>query len=364
MRRIAIAGGGQCAAAAAATLRSRGFDGEVTIVSAEADLPYERPPLSKDYLLGKRAAAELRIRPPEWFSEQDIGLHLATSVAEVHPGDRRLGLSDGRILGYDLLLIASGGRPRPLPAVADDRIVYLRTRGDADVLGERIRAAGDIVILGGGFIGCEIAAAARTLGAQVTILEMQDTLLQAALGHEAGAAIASIHRGAGVAVRTGEPVREVTANPSGLLVRTDQGELRCGLLLVATGMLPNTEFLAGTGLDAPGGVVVDEYSRTSVEGIYAAGDVAMTYHRGHDAHLRVEHYDNAINRAQPPRRPCSAALSPTPTRTGSGPTCTSTTCSRSGWYTVTTRRSCADRPPAGSSRCSTWLGASCRRYSP
>lgn len=294
VRRIAIAGGGQCAAAAAAALRSRGFDGEMTIVSAEADLPYERPPLSKDYLLGKRSAAELRIRPPEWFSEQDIRLQLATSVAEVHPGERRLRLSDGRVLGYDLLLIASGGRPRPLPGVADDRIVYLRTRGDADVLGERIRAAGDIIILGGGFIGCEIAAAARTLGAQVTILEMQDTLLQAVLGREAGAAITSIHRAAGVAVRTGEPVREVTAHPDGLAVRTDHGELRCGLLLVATGMLPNTEFLAGTGLDAPGGVVVDEYSRTSIDGIYAAGDVAATYHRGHDAHLRVEHYDNAI----------------------------------------------------------------------
>ena len=173
MRRIAIAGGGQCAAAAAATLRSRGFDGEVAIVSAEADLPYERPPLSKDYLLGKRAAAELRIRPPEWFSEQDIGLHLATSAAEVHPGDRRLGLSDGRILGYDLLLIASGGRPRPLPAVADDRIVVpahpwrcrCARRTDPGRRGHRHP--------GRRFHRLRDRAAARTLGAQVTILEMR-----------------------------------------------------------------------------------------------------------------------------------------------------------------------------------------------
>jgi 3-phenylpropionate/trans-cinnamate dioxygenase ferredoxin reductase subunit len=294
LRRIVIAGGGQCAAVAAATLRSRGFDGEVTIVGAETDLPYERPPLSKDYLLGKATAGDLRIRPPEWFSEQDIRLGLGTSVAKVHPGDRRIRLSDGGTAGYDLLLIASGGRPRPLPGIADDRIVYLRTRADADVLGERIRAAGNIIILGGGFIGCEIAAAARSLGAQVTILEMQDTLLQAALGREAGAAIVGIHRAAGVAVRTSEPVREVTVDSGGLLVRTGQGELRCGLLLVATGMLPNTEFLVGTGLDAPGGVAVDEHCRTSIDGIYAAGDVAATYHPGHDAHLRVEHYDNAI----------------------------------------------------------------------
>ena len=294
VRRIVIAGGGQCAAAAAATLRSRGFDGQLTIVSAEAELPYERPPLSKDYLLGKMTAAQLLIRPPAWFTEQDIGVCLATSVTEVHPGDHRLSLSDGRTLGYDLVLIASGGRPRPLPGVTDERVVYLRSRSDSDDLGHRIRAAGEIVVLGGGFIGCEVAAAARTLGARVTILEMRDTLLPAALDGDAGAVIAGIHREAGVAVRTGEPVRSVTARPDGVVVRTDRGELRCGLLLVATGMLPNTGFLAGTGLDDPGGVAVDEFCRTGVDGLYAAGDVASTYHPDHGTHLRVEHYDNAI----------------------------------------------------------------------
>jgi 3-phenylpropionate/trans-cinnamate dioxygenase ferredoxin reductase component len=293
-RRIAIIGAGQCAASAAAALRARGFDGDVTIVGAEAELPYERPPLSKDYLLGKTTADDLRIAGPEWFTEHDVTLHLATSVWQVDPGDRRLHLSDGRELGYDTLLIASGGRPRPLAGVADDRVVYLRTRQDADALGERIRAAGEVVILGGGFIGCEIAAAAHTLGAQVTILEMQEALLQAALGPDVGAVIGDIHRAAGVTVRTGEAVRAVAAGRDGLTVRTDQGELRCGLLLVATGMLPNAEFLAGSGVPVSGGVVVDEYCRTGVDGVYAAGDVAVTYHPGHGAHLRVEHYDNAI----------------------------------------------------------------------
>jgi len=172
-RRIAIIGAGQCAAAAAGALRSRGFDGELAIVGAESEPPYERPPLSKDYLLGKTAAGELQIRPAEWFVEQAIALHLATSAVEIDPGSRRIRLSDGGSIGYDLLLIASGGRPRPLPGITDDRVVYLRTRQDADTLGERIRAGGDLVILGGGFIGCEIAAAARTLGAQVTVLEMR-----------------------------------------------------------------------------------------------------------------------------------------------------------------------------------------------
>lgn len=292
--RIAIIGAGQCAAAAGAALRSRGYDGEVVIVGAEAELPYERPPLSKDYLLGKATADELRIQSPDWFSEHDIRLALATSVLEVDPGARRLRLSDGQDVGFDHLLIASGGRPRRLPEIADDRIIYLRTRQDAEVLSERLRAAGEITILGGGFIGCEIAAAARTLGADVTMLEMQDTLLQAVLGAEAGAAVTSIHRAAGVTVRTGEAVRAVTAGPGGVTVRTDRDELRCGLLLAAIGMVPNVEFLDGSGISVNGGVVVDDYCRTNADGIYAAGDVAVTYHPSHRAHLRVEHYDNAI----------------------------------------------------------------------
>jgi 3-phenylpropionate/trans-cinnamate dioxygenase ferredoxin reductase component len=292
--RIAIIGAGQCAAAAAAALRSRGYDGDLTVIGAEAEPPYERPPLSKDYLVGKATADELRIKAPDWYADHAVELHLATSVVRVDPAGRLLHLSDGRTVGYDVLLIASGGRPRTLPDVSDERVVYLRTRADADALREKIRAAGDIAILGGGFIGCEAAAAARTLGAQVTILEMQDTLLQAPLGPEAGAAVTGIHQAAGVTVRTGESVRTVTTGPGGVSVQTDRGELRCGLLLVAIGMVPNTEFLAGSGLRLDRGVVTDEYCRTSIDGIYAAGDVAVTYHRGHGAHLRVEHYDNAI----------------------------------------------------------------------
>jgi 3-phenylpropionate/trans-cinnamate dioxygenase ferredoxin reductase component len=293
-KRIAIIGAGQCAAAAAVALRARGFDGEVIIIGAEAELPYERPPLSKEYLLGKATADELRIKDPEWFAANQIQVHLATSVLSVDARDRQLQLSDGRTLGYDALLIAAGGRPRTLPGVTDDRIVYLRTRQDADTLGARIRAAGEIVILGGGFIGCEIAAAARALGAEVTILEMQDTLLQSVLGPEVGAAVASLHRAAGVRLRTAEQVRDVTAGPGSLTVRTDHGELRCGLLLSATGMVPNTEFLEGSGLKLAGGVLVDEHCRASIDGIFAAGDVAATFHPRHGTHLRVEHYDNAI----------------------------------------------------------------------
>ena len=293
-RRFVLIGAGQCAVAAAEALRGRGFDGGLILVGAEAELPYQRPPLSKDYLLGKGSAAELAIREAAWFEEHAVEVRLGTSVTRVEARDRLLHLSTGERLGYDAALIATGGRPRRLPGISGDRIAYLRTRQDADALSEHIRQAGDILILGGGFIGCEVAAAARSVGAGVTVLEMQDTPMQAAFGPIVGEAIAQIHRSAGVIFRTGERVRRVSEDPSGLVVHTDRAELHCGLLLVAAGILPNIEFLAGCDLDLADGVVVDQYCRTSIEGIFAAGDVATQFHPLFGIRLRVEHEDNAI----------------------------------------------------------------------
>jgi 3-phenylpropionate/trans-cinnamate dioxygenase ferredoxin reductase subunit len=293
-RRFVLIGAGQCAAAAAAGLRSRGFDGELVLIGSEADLPYERPPLSKDYLTGKTTAQDLRIEAAAWFGEHAVQLRLATSVDRIDPRGRVLHLSTGELLSYDAVLIASGARPRQLPGITGDRVVYLRTRQDADALAARIRQDGDILILGGGFIGCEVAAAARSLGADVTVLEMQDTPLQAVLGAEVGEVVAGIHRAAGVTLRTGERVQRVTEHPGGLVVHTDRAELRCATLLVAAGVLPNVEFLHGSGVALDNGVVVDEYCRTSVDGIYAAGDVASHFHPLFGTHVRVEHYDNAI----------------------------------------------------------------------
>jgi 3-phenylpropionate/trans-cinnamate dioxygenase ferredoxin reductase subunit len=280
--------------AAAGALRVGGFDGELIMVGAEAELPYERPPLSKDYLLGKTSAAGLRIKAEDWFGRQAVEVRLGTPAEAVEPRDRVLRLSTGERIGYDAALVASGGRPRRLPGTSSDHVAYLRTRQDADVLADRIRQAGEILILGGGFIGCEVAAAARSLGADVTVLEMQDAPLQAILGAAVGQAIRRIHQVAGVTFRTGETVRRVTECRGGLVVHTDRAELRCRLLLVATGIVPNTELLANCGLDLAGGVPVDEYCRTGIEGVFAAGDVAAHFHPLFGRRLRVEHYDNAI----------------------------------------------------------------------
>jgi len=292
--RFVLIGAGQCAVAAAEALRGCGFDGELVLVGAEDELPYERPPLSKEYLLGKTAATGLTIKEAAWFTEHAVQLRLGTSVDRIEPGDHLLYLSTGERLNYDAALIATGGRPRRLPGISGDRVAYLRTRRDADALAGQIRRTGEIIILGGGFIGCEVAAAARSLGAAVTVLEMHDAPMQAVFGPVVGRAIARIHQAAGVAFRTGERVRRVTEHLGGLVVHTDRAELPCGLLLVAAGIRPNVEFLASSGLDLADGVPVDEYCRTGIEGIFAAGDVAAAYHPLFETRVRVEHYDNAI----------------------------------------------------------------------
>jgi 3-phenylpropionate/trans-cinnamate dioxygenase ferredoxin reductase subunit len=293
-RHIVLAGAGQCSASAAAALRSRGFDGRITMIGAEPHLPYERPPLSKDYLTGKATDAELAIHDADSYASSQIDVLPGTSVTGVDAAARTLRLSSGDTAGYDLLLIATGGRPRTLPGLVSDRILYLRTRDDAARLAGLLQAGQSLLIMGGGFIGCEVAASARSLGTDVTVLEMQEMPLQAVLGARVGGMLADLHRGAGVTLRTGERVQSVTEHPGGLAVRTDRGVLECDQLLVAAGIVPNTEFLAGSGVTCDNGVEVDEYCQTSVPGIFAAGDVASHHHPVFGEGIRVEHYDNAI----------------------------------------------------------------------
>jgi 3-phenylpropionate/trans-cinnamate dioxygenase ferredoxin reductase subunit len=291
IRRVVIVGGGQCGASAAATLRGEGYDGELFLLGAEPDPPYERPPLSKGWLAG--TGTEIAVHPGGWYAENDVELLCGTRVSTVDTRDRAVELPDGRRLPYDRLLLATGGRPRTLPGVSSDRVLYLRTRADADALRERLRPGERLVVLGGGFIGCEVAATARGLGVDVTVLEMAAVPLQRVLGADIGAVVADIHRANGVDFRTGERVEAVSETADGLRVTTDRGVLECGHLLVAVGLVPNTEFLADTPITCDNGVHVDRYCQTSVPGVYAAGDVAAHDHPLYGRRMRVEHYDNA-----------------------------------------------------------------------
>ncbi len=298
-RTFVIVGGGQCAASAAATLRSADFDGRIVLVAEEPLLPYERPPLSKDYLTGKLGADELPVRSADWYADNGVQLRLGEKAVGLDVAGRTVRLTGGDVVQYDSLLLATGGRPRPFRGaqqLSDQdgaRVVYLRTVADSDRLGKALGQREPLVVLGGGFIGCEVAAAARKLGAAVTVLEMASAPLEHALGAELGSVVAEIHRDNGVEVRTGERVEAVEGTGDGLVITTDHGRMECGLLLAAVGMVPNTELAEGTAVECANGILVDEYGRTSVPGIYAAGDVASHRHPTYGRHVRVEHHDNA-----------------------------------------------------------------------
>jgi 3-phenylpropionate/trans-cinnamate dioxygenase ferredoxin reductase subunit len=293
--RIVVIGGGVASAAAVAGLRQEGFDGQITLVCAENTVPYERPPLSKEFLRGAAPAGEAAIPDAAWYPEQEIELRLGVRGTRLDLAARTVELSDGSVIGYDQLLLATGVRPRVLPGLEGESVCYLRTVADARALRDRIGAAGHVAVLGGGFIGCEVAASAVQLGKRATILEALPTLLYRALGSELGQAIAGIHRDEGVDVRTGQVVTGVRPRPGGgVRIGTAGGDVDADVLVVGVGTVPNTELATDAGLTAGNGISVDEYFATSAPGVYAIGDVAAQYLPGHGRRVRVEHHDTAI----------------------------------------------------------------------
>jgi 3-phenylpropionate/trans-cinnamate dioxygenase ferredoxin reductase subunit len=291
--RVVIVGGGVASAAAVGALRADGFDGAITLVSAEETVPYERPPLSKEYLLGDTADVTV-VHDEAWYASHDAGLLLGTRATGLDLAARRVFLDDegAAPLGFDALLLATGVRPRRIPAFECDGVCYLRTAADAVDLRDRIRAAEHVAVLGGGFIGCEVAAAAIGRGKRVTLLEALPGLLHRALGPRIGDVVAGIHRDAGVDVRTAQTVTGVARHPGGVLVSTADGSFSCDVLVIGVGTVPNAELAAEAGLPADGGIAVDEYF-AAAPGVYAAGDVAAQYLPRYGRRVRVEHHDTA-----------------------------------------------------------------------
>jgi 3-phenylpropionate/trans-cinnamate dioxygenase ferredoxin reductase subunit len=291
--RVTIVGGGVASAAAVTALRADGFDGGITLVCAEETAPYERPPLSKEYLLGEAADVTV-VHDEAWYASHDVDLLLGTRATGLDLAARRVFLDGGAVpLGYDTLLLATGVRPRRIPAFECAGVCYLRTAADAADLRDRIRAAEHVAVLGGGFIGCEVAAAAIRLGKRATLLEALPELLQRALGPRIGDVIAGIHRDAGVDVRTGQTVTGVAPRTDGgVWVSTADGSFPCDVLVIGVGTVPNAELAAAAGLPTDGGIAVDEYF-AAAPGVYAAGDVAAQYLPQHGRRVRVEHHDTA-----------------------------------------------------------------------
>jgi 3-phenylpropionate/trans-cinnamate dioxygenase ferredoxin reductase component len=292
-----IVGASLAGAKAAQGLREGGFDGRVVLIGEEPALPYARPELSKGYLLGGKAMADLLVHPAGFYAEQDIEVRTDTTVTGIDRAAGQVQISGGGALAYDRLLLATGSAPRMLDAPGGDLpgVVSLRTVADADVLRERIAQAGRVVVVGAGWIGCEVAACARMLGAQVTVLTPDPYPLVRVLGPELGAVFADLHTEHGVDLRLGTGVAQVVGSDRAQGVRTtDGGTIAGDLIVVGIGAAPRDELARTSGLAVDNGILVDEFLTTSDPRILAAGDVANAWHPRLGARLRVEHWDNAI----------------------------------------------------------------------
>ncbi|MEX2971647.1 NAD(P)/FAD-dependent oxidoreductase [Streptomyces sp. C184] len=304
-----IAGAGLAGAKAAETLRAEGFDGPVVLLGDERERPYERPPLSKGYLMGTSEKEKVYVHPPQWYAEHEVDLRLGNAVTALDPADHEVTLADGSRLGYAKLLLATGSTPRPLPVPGAnlDGVHYLRHLADSDRLKEVFRSAARIVVIGGGWIGLETTAAARAAGVAVTLLEAAELPLLGVLGHQAAEIFAALHTEHGVDLRCGTRITEITGSGGAAdgVRLADGTRIAADAVIVGVGITPNSEPAAAAGLRVDNGVVVDERLRTSDPDIYAAGDVANAYHPVLDRHLRVEHWANALHQ---PRTAARAML--------------------------------------------------------
>lgn len=298
MNRIVIIGASLAGGRAAETLRTEGFDGEIFLIGAEHVRPYERPPLSKALLLGGLDEDKIFLRPAAFYSEQNIALMLGRRAVGLLPQSHEVILDGGERLGYSQLLIATGSAARRLDVPGADLpgVHYLRTREEAYEVRAAISRGGKAVIVGAGFIGLEIASACRAHGLDTTVIEMLETPLEPALGKELGNIFSRIHRNRGVEIICNERVSgfrgvehvEQVVTQSGRVVDAD-------LVVVGVGVVAEDAWLEQSGVERSNGVLVDEFCRTSVPDVFAAGDVANAWHPSLHQHLRVEHYDNAQN---------------------------------------------------------------------
>jgi 3-phenylpropionate/trans-cinnamate dioxygenase ferredoxin reductase subunit len=298
---IVIVGAGQAAAQAAVSLRGLGYDGGLVIVGDEPHPPYQRPPLSKKHLAGALAGDRLALKAEAFYAEAGIDLRLGATARALDPLERRLELEDGTRLPYAKLLLATGSRPRrlALPGADLDGVHRLRTRSDVARFQEELRPGARLVIVGGGYIGLEVAATARELGLDVTVIEAAERLLGRVVSPAVSGFFHDLHAARGVTIRTGIGVAALEGDGRVARVRLADGEaVAADMVLVAAGGLPNAELAAEAGLPVEDGILVDEACRTGAPDVFAAGDVARFTSRRYGRRVRLESVQNAIDQAK------------------------------------------------------------------
>jgi 3-phenylpropionate/trans-cinnamate dioxygenase ferredoxin reductase subunit len=295
-----IVGASLAGAKAAAALREHGFEGRVVLIGSEAQRPYLRPPLSKDYLRGEAGLERVYVHDEAFYAAHAIELRTSTTVERIEPASSEVVLAGGDRLGYDRLLLATGAQPRRLsvPGAQLEEIYYLRSLTDSERLRERLGRGGRLVVIGAGWIGCEVAASARQMGLEVTVIGRASVPLEHALGPTTGAIYRDVHADHGVQMLLGTSVESLEGSDAVECVRTSDGRVvDCDFLVMGVGAAPNTELAAGSGITVENGIVTDAFLQTAIEGVFAAGDVANARHPLF-GQLRVEHWANALHQGR------------------------------------------------------------------
>jgi 3-phenylpropionate/trans-cinnamate dioxygenase ferredoxin reductase subunit len=293
---IVVVGASLAGATAVTALRQRGYEGRLTLLGAEEDPPYERPPLSKELLRGEQTLEDALVRPAAWYEEHDVDVRFGTRAVQLDVHGREVVVAGGERVPFDRLIIATGGRNRKLevPGAGLPGVFDLRYHADAVAIREAATAGARVVCVGMGFVGAEVAASLRTVGCDVTVVEIFETTLYRILGPEIGRVLEAIHRDHGVTMHFSDTVERFEGDGRLERVVTEAGRsIEADVAVIGVGTEPAVELLAGTGLDQGGGVPVGPALETSIPGVFAIGDVAR---HGHPVFgpLRVEHYDNAV----------------------------------------------------------------------
>jgi 3-phenylpropionate/trans-cinnamate dioxygenase ferredoxin reductase component len=292
--KVVVVGTGHAGLSAVTTLRAEGFDGSVTLVGEESILPYDRPQLSKQLLTGSLPQDALLIHDAQWYEDRRITLRLGVRVAEL-ASDGSVRLSDGTSIPADAVVLATGASPRQLPFDARGSACYLRSYRDAIAIKEKLVPGARVVIVGAGFIGAELAAAARSRDVDVVMLEMLDIPFSQVLGADFGSVLADIHREAGVDLRTGQTVTALCQENGYVVVTTSAGSrIEADFAVIGVGALPNDDLARCAGLETDQGILVDAGCQTSSPGVFAAGDAVSHDHPLFSRRVRVEHYESAI----------------------------------------------------------------------
>jgi 3-phenylpropionate/trans-cinnamate dioxygenase ferredoxin reductase subunit len=292
-----IVGASLAGAKAAEELRTLGFDGRIVLIGREHELPYERPPLSKDYLRGESKRTDMQVHDRPYYEQHDIDLRLGVSVTAIDPSQGSVTLENGELIKFDSLLLSTGSDPRilKLPGAELDGIHYLRTIDDSDTLRERFAKGGHVAVIGGGWIGSEIAASARQLKLEVTMISDLALPNAGVLGREVGEFYRDVHAAHGVELVLGDGAAAFEGEGAVSAVRTQSGRVvQCDFVVVGAGAIPNTQLAQAAGIEVDNGVLVDARLRSSAPNVFAAGDVANAWYPFYEQRVRVEHWNTAL----------------------------------------------------------------------